>query len=102
MTRFSAAERMAIARGEFFTESELRARPWLGRSVIQGAAMPGRRVDPNTRPVSAEARKLAETHGVCAWCWEPGDDRSALVLQDDHRYRHPECQEENDRERASR
>jgi hypothetical protein len=100
MTRYSAQERRDIAAGQFFTPGELRAKPWLGRSVVDAAAAaaPGGRTDPNNRPVSAEAKALAETPGVCAWCHEPGDDQSSLILQNDHFYRHPECQEDKDKQ----
>jgi hypothetical protein len=80
-----------IAAGCFFTEAELRAKPHLQR--LARSASPGPR-DPNTLPVSAEARRMAEGPGVCAWCYEPGDERSDLVEQPDHFFRHPECQDE--------
>ena len=97
--RYSAEERRAIARGEFFTEAELAARPGLGKSVLRSLPSGQTRVDPNTRSVSAEVRKAAESNGVCSFCWEPGDDRSEIVLQADHSFRHPECQEALDAER---
>ena len=92
MTRYSARERVAISRGQFFTPAELAARPWLGRTVTTDPVQAYR--DPNKRPVSAQAVKDAESPGVCSWCQEPGDDRSALVevnLYGYGEYRHPEC-----------
>jgi hypothetical protein len=83
------SDREQIAAGCFFTEAELRAKPHLRRLAKPAPLAPR---DPNNAPPSVEARKAAEGHGVCAYCWEPGDDRSALVLQADLYYRHPECQ----------
>lgn len=99
--RYTSEERRQIAAGQFFTPAELAAKPWLGRTIT---ATPGleRRVDPNTRPVSAEVRKLDESDGVCAYCYEPGDERSALVQQGDHFFRHPECQDAMEAERSAR
>jgi hypothetical protein len=93
------SDRQQIAAGCFFTEAELAAKPHLRRLAT---VTPAGHVDPNTRAVSAEARKLAEGNGVCAYCYEPGDDRSALVEQADHSFRHPECQEAWDAELAAR
>lgn len=98
MARYSAEERAAIARGEFFTAAELRAHPGLGRGV-KIDTLPGQLArDPNTLPVSAEARAVVAAGGVCAYCWEPGDERSAL----NGNAMHPECQEAWDAERAAR
>ena len=75
-----------IARGEFFSEAELREKPHLRRlSHLPDPA----RTDPNSRPVSAEVRKLAEGPGMCAYCYEQGDGRSALGADG----MHPECSE---------
>jgi hypothetical protein len=87
-----------IARGEFFTAGELAAKPWLAR---QRQAPTGHRADPNTRPVTAEARALAATPGVCAYCLEPGDARSALQNYGPDPM-HPECHEAWENERAGR
>lgn len=88
-------DRIMIARGEFYTEAELRAVP--SRRFAAQAA-PVRAADPNDRPVSAAARALADSVGVCAWCYEPGDARSRLVpVQTSDvgtEYRHPECRTE--------
>ena len=93
MAGYSADERAAIARGEFFTRAELAARPGLGRSITTTApAAPAG--DPNNRPPSAQARAAAASHGVCSWCYEPGDETSALTEVDHHgytEYMHPEC-----------
>jgi hypothetical protein len=81
-----------IARGEFFTEAELAAKPHLRRLARSPEST---RTDPNNRPPSMEARKLAATPGVCAYCWEPADERSALNAS----AMHGECQEAWDAER---
>lgn len=100
MARFSAEEKAAIARGEFFTSAELAARPWLGSTVkVTPAAV---RSDPNSRPPSREACAMAASGGVCAYCYEPGDDRSALVETVRHDFMHPECDEAWQAERAAR
>ena len=83
-------DREMVARGLFFTEAELAAVP--SRRRLAQAPAPARR-DPNLAAPSAQAVRDAEGPGVCAWCMEPGDVRSALVLQADHYFRHPECQE---------
>lgn len=90
--RYSAADRAAIARGEFFTAAELAARPGLGRSIRDAAATAGGapRRDPNDAPVSQAARDMAASGGVCACCYEPGDGRSALGEED---AMHDECRE---------
>lgn len=81
------SDRTQIARGEFYTQAELRAKPWLARQQQAPASGPR---DPNTRPASAEARALAEQPGVCGYCLEAADERSAL---DEGTGRHPECDE---------
>jgi hypothetical protein len=96
MTAWSAEERAAIARGEFFTPAELAAKPWLGRDIVKAAAQGTERRDPNLAPVSREVQELAESQGVCAYRWEPGDDRSELIEVNHHgytEYMHPECDE---------
>lgn len=105
MTRYSAQERRDIAAGQFFTPGELRAKPWLGRSVVDAAAAaaPGGRTDPNNRPVSAEAKALAETPGVCAYCWEGPDARSGIGPHGDSiQPMHDECHEAWQQERNAR
>lgn len=92
--RYTAQERQAIAAGEFFTADELAAKPWLGRTITATTGPAAQRRDPNTAPVSAEAKAMAASEGVCAWCYEPGDARSALqefpVSGGMTKY-HPEC-----------
>lgn len=87
MSRYSMTEKREIAAGGFFTEAELRAKPWLRR--LQQAPDPDRR-DPNNRPVSAEALRMVP---VCAYCYEPGDERSALAPTGRGDDMHPECDE---------
>lgn len=87
--RYSAEERRQIAAGEFFTAAELRAKPGLGRTIQAPATEPAR-TDPNSRPVSKEAREMAP---VCAYCFEPGDERSQLIETARHDQMHPECDE---------
>jgi hypothetical protein len=92
-SRYSATERAQIAAGTFFTAGELAARPGLGGTVRQSQQAPaGQPGDPNSRPVSAAARALAESPGVCAYCYEPGDERSALADLG-HGPMHAECDE---------
>lgn len=88
---FNAAERAAIARGEFFTNAELAAKPHLRRLGVQFAQPgTGARSDPNERPMSAaQRRELDAMVAVCGYCHEPGDDRSALGNDG----MHPECSE---------
>lgn len=80
MTAYDKNERRAILAGTFFTDAELAARPWLGRTVRDSApAVPGAPRDPNTRPMTrAERAAVDALVPVCGWCWEPADDRSAL------------------------
>lgn len=99
MTRYSAEERAAIARGEFFTTAELAARPGLGHSVRAATPAVAVRRDPNSRPVSAEAKAMVE---VCAYCYEPGDERSNLVETARHDLMHPECDRAWEAERHGR
>lgn len=91
---YSLDERRMIAAGDFFTEAELRAKPWLRRTADKFAAefakSAGITPDPNNRPMSAKRRTEIEAMvQVCAHCGEPGDERSAL---DGNSY-HPECAE---------
>jgi hypothetical protein len=74
-----------MARGVFFTEAELRAVP--SRRRLARPPAPARR-DPNDAPPSAEAKAVAASPGVCAWCGEPPDERSQLNAG----AMHPECQ----------
>lgn len=98
MTRYSAGERAQIAAGTFFTDAELRAHPGLGRTVQPpAAARPA--ADPNNRPVSAEARRMVP---VCAYCYEPGDEKSGLVKTTRNDYMHPECDEARTAELTAR
>lgn len=84
------SDRAQIARGEFYTSAELRARPWLAR---QAQAPASTRSDPNNRPVSREVAAQAGSNGVCAWCHEPGDEVSELIETAAHDFMHPECDE---------
>jgi hypothetical protein len=97
---FSTEERRAIANGEFFTAAELAAKPHLRRYAGRYATRaPGQPADPNDRPMTAKERAAVEAMvQVCAYCREPGDDRSAL---DDDSY-HPECAEAWAQEVAAR
>jgi hypothetical protein len=84
-------DREQIAAGTFYTAAELAAKPWLARTA---RTSPEAHRDPNTRPVPAEVKRLADSLGVCAWCSEPGDETSALTEVDHHgytEYMHPEC-----------
>lgn len=93
--RYTAEERRQIARGEFFTDAELAARPGLGAS-IRAAAIPGGRRDPNSAPSSGAAVEMAASEGVCAWCYEPSDERSQLApfnIGGVPTAMHPECRE---------
>lgn len=90
------SDRAQVARGDFYTDAELRAKPWLARQQQAGSPV---RSDPNNRPASAEARALAAQPGVCGYCLEPGDERSALAEETG---RHPECDEAWQAERAER
>jgi hypothetical protein len=101
MTAYDASERAAILAGDFFTPAELRARPWLGRTVLADAArnLPGHAADPNTRPMTARDRAAVEAMTqVCAYCSEPADVRSAIG--DDGM--HPECSAAWDAARQAR
>ena len=88
MAGYSKSERQMIAAGVFFTDAELRANPRLARPQVAAAAPAA--ADPNSRPVSKAAREMTP---VCAYCYEPGDERSALVETARHDYMHPECDE---------
>jgi len=96
--RQDMSDRAQIARGDFYTEAELRAVPsrrHAGRIVAPGAD----RSDPNSRPMTAARRRELEALvAVCGHCWEPGDERSQLG--DDGM--HPECAEAWAVERAAR
>lgn len=94
MTR-SMTEKQQIAAGCFFTEAELRAKPWLRRLQVAGSPAG----DPNSRPVSAEARRMVP---VCAYCYQPGDERSALVPTARNDHMHPECDQAWTAELAAR
>jgi hypothetical protein len=84
----TGSDRAQIAAGQFWTAAELRAVPSRRRAAQPAATAAA---DPNTAPASAQARAAAASPGVCAWCYEPGDARSALELQPAGDYRHPEC-----------
>jgi hypothetical protein len=101
--RYSPSERAEIAAGTFFTVGELAARPWIGHLQAQVQhASEGQPGDPNNRPISAEVRALAEGPGVCAYCYEPGDERSALIETARHDFMHSECDEAWEAEQVSR
>lgn len=97
---YTAEDRAAIARGEFYTDAELRAKPWLARNQARYATTPpGQPADPNNRPMTAARRaELDAMVPVCFYCGEPGDTRSALG---DDGY-HPECAEAWNLERSTR
>lgn len=99
MAGYSASERLEISQGGFFTEAELKAKPWLrDLFVLPNPAA----TDPNSRPASKEARDMYASGGVCAYCLEPGDDRSALIKTARNDHMHPECDEAWTAELAAR
>lgn len=96
MARYTAEERRQIARGEFFTDAELAARPRLGASIrADAAAAAGSHRDPNSAPPSRAAVEMAASEGVCAYCHETSDERSHLTpfqVGGVPTLMHPECQ----------
>jgi hypothetical protein len=89
------SEAQQIAAGVFYTDAELAAKPWLRRRAQSDTC--GRR-DPNTVPMTAARRaELDALVCVCAYCWEPGDERSALGIDG----MHDECREVLDTQRPS-
>jgi hypothetical protein len=98
MTTTPMSDLEQIAAGVFFTAAELAAKPWLRRKAT---ITPASRRDPNSQPASAEAMALASTPGVCAYCWELPDERSALA-DSGQGPMHEECQAAWDAERATR
>lgn len=82
------SDREQIAAGVFYTDAELAAKPWLRSKAV---ITPARQRDPNTGPVSAEAKALAATPGVCAYCWELPAGRSGLA-DSGQGPMHEECQ----------
>jgi hypothetical protein len=94
--RRDITEEQQIAAGCFFTEAELNAKPHLRR--LQVAASPAAS-DPNSRPPSREARQMVP---VCAYCYQPGDERSALVQTARNDHMHPECDAARTAELAAR
>jgi hypothetical protein len=82
------SDKAQIAAGIFYTDAELRANPRL-RSQAQAAA-PVRR-DPNSAPPTRAAVEAIASGGVCGYCYQPGDQRSALVDLG-HGSMHPECE----------
>ena len=96
MRHLDMSDAAQIARGEFYTEAELRAVPSRRRAGLVAGPDRG---DPNNRPMSAARRReLDALVAVCGYCGEPGDERSRLG--DDGM--HPECAEAQAAERAAR